>query len=91
MVKNGVCRATKNIVEVGLGMILAYDVDAKALALVWWMQKMYGWHDGATRATFNLATEGSITREAAICLMVVLSCGCIFFYCFVLYHSDPKA
>ncbi len=51
----------KNTVVVGFPSLIAYNVDAQGLGLVWWMQKMYGWYDGATRALFNLATEGSIT------------------------------
>jgi hypothetical protein len=42
MVVNGVLRATKNIVVVGFAWILAYNVEAKRLRLVLWMEKVYG-------------------------------------------------
>ncbi len=42
MVENGVLRATKNIVVVGLASMLAYNVEANLLSLVLWMQIVYG-------------------------------------------------
>jgi hypothetical protein len=90
MVENGVLRATKNIVVLGFTYILAYSVEAQELRLVLWMQIVYGLDDGVKRATFNLATEGSITTEAAICLMVVLSVVVLSFIALSYIILTPK-